>query len=372
MEEIILSATEDEGIASLYSLIRGDPDFLQTFDRSQFADTPLHRAAGEGRTQLALEIQRLMPSFGRKLNPDGLTPVDLAMRRGHRQTVRALVKLSPELVGVQGREGITPLHYAAETDDAELLEEFLFRCPKSVEERTVREESAVHVAVKNRKLAAVRVLVRWLQKTGRLNVTELLTENVNVYGRNGRNSTALDTVTEIPTEMNTRALQILHRVPRGSAYADLVITSDHRSRGVISKFNRYLESGLSHEMRSNLLVVAVLIVTATYQAAINPPGGPTNNHAPISDRSEYFGFITSNSIAFALSLGMIMLMLPVRRYNILLHVSLYFLMYSYLSGMHITWPHSARILSIAIFLFMMVSITKWIFVLNELFGCFTK
>ncbi|XP_012834232.1 PREDICTED: receptor-interacting serine/threonine-protein kinase 4-like [Erythranthe guttata] len=172
MEEIILSATEDEGIASLYSLIRGDPDFLQTFDRSQFADTPLHRAAGEGCTQLALEIQRLMPSFGRKLNPDGLTAVDLAMRRGHRQTVRALVKLSPELVGVQGREGITPLHYAAETDDAELLQEFLFRCPKSVEELTVREESAVHVAVKNRKLAAVRVLVTWLQKTGRINVLE--------------------------------------------------------------------------------------------------------------------------------------------------------------------------------------------------------
>ncbi|KAL7111749.1 hypothetical protein ACP275_05G109100 [Erythranthe tilingii] len=159
---------------------------------------------------------------------------------------------------------------------------------------------------------------------------ELLTENVNVYGRNGRNSTALDTVTELPTELNTRSLQILHRGPRGPADADLVITSD-RSRGTIAKFNRYLESGLSHEMRSNLLVVAVLIATATYQAAISPPGGGTNDHAPISNRSEYFGFIASNSIAYALSLGMIILLLPVRtpvqhsspRVSVLLDVQLH-------------------------------------------------
>ncbi|EYU23779.1 hypothetical protein MIMGU_mgv1a023821mg, partial [Erythranthe guttata] len=161
----ILGAPEEDDIVNLYLQIRQDQDFLHAYEKRQFTDTPLHLAAGQGRTQLALEIERLMPSFGRMLNRDGLTPVDLALQQGHRETVRAMVKLDPELVRVQGREGITPLHYAAEMDDADLLKDFLVSCPDSIEELTVREESAVHVAVKNGKLGAFRVLVDWLIKT---------------------------------------------------------------------------------------------------------------------------------------------------------------------------------------------------------------
>ncbi|EYU23778.1 hypothetical protein MIMGU_mgv11b022056mg [Erythranthe guttata] len=114
MEQLV-DAPQGEEIDFLYSVIRHqDPDFLRAFDQRQFADTPLHFAADNGRTQLAM-------------NPDGLTADDLA------------------------------LHYAAETDDADLLEEFLLRCPKSIEELTARGESAVHLAVKYEKLAAFRV-----------------------------------------------------------------------------------------------------------------------------------------------------------------------------------------------------------------------
>lgn len=155
----------------LYSQIKDDPDFLQAIDQKQFIDTPLHLAADEGLTLLAVEIQRLMPSFGKKLNADGFSPLHLALQRGRNDTVRAMIRLNPELISVQGREGITPLHYAAEMDNVhgavDILAEFLLRCPESIKKLTVREETAVHVAVKSRKLASFRVLVGWLKRTGK-------------------------------------------------------------------------------------------------------------------------------------------------------------------------------------------------------------
>lgn len=171
MEQLSRHASQDEQIAYLYSLIREDPDFLQFFDRKQFSDTPLHSAAGQGRTWLALEIQMLMPSFGRKLNPDGFSPVDLALRQGHCETAMAMIKLNPDLVRVHGREGITLLHWATEMAvDVDILAGFLLSCPDSINELTNRGESAVHMAVKNGNVAAFVVLLGWLKRKGRKDV----------------------------------------------------------------------------------------------------------------------------------------------------------------------------------------------------------
>lgn len=164
MEATFSDVPSYKEIELLYSLINRDPDFLHAVDKKHFVDTPLHFAAGEGRTQLALEIQRLMPSFGAKLNAAGLSPLHLALQRGHADTVRAMVRLNPELVGVQGREGITPLHYAAETDAVDMLAEFLLWSPESIEKLTVREETAAHVAVRHRKFAAFKVLMGWMKR----------------------------------------------------------------------------------------------------------------------------------------------------------------------------------------------------------------
>ncbi|EYU40067.1 hypothetical protein MIMGU_mgv1a022095mg, partial [Erythranthe guttata] len=156
------------------------------FEEQQFIETPLHFAARNGWILMAVEIQRLMPSFGKKLDLNGYTPVDLAQRRAHAltaaalqegrgltpaevalrealfRTVCALIDVNPELVRVQGREGITPLHFAAETNNAKLLAELLMTCPESINVLTVRGETAVHVAVRNRNLEALKVLCGWL------------------------------------------------------------------------------------------------------------------------------------------------------------------------------------------------------------------
>lgn len=99
-------------IGNIDTLIGLDPYLLEPIDQVQFADTPLHVAASRGLTSFAIEIMSLKPSLARKLNPEGFSPLDLALRNGYVDTVRKFVRYDCDLIRVQGKERITPLHYS--------------------------------------------------------------------------------------------------------------------------------------------------------------------------------------------------------------------------------------------------------------------
>uniref|UniRef100_A0A2N9HHP4 Uncharacterized protein n=1 Tax=Fagus sylvatica TaxID=28930 RepID=A0A2N9HHP4_FAGSY len=99
-------------------------------DELPFVDTPLHIAASLGHISFAMEMMRLKPSFARKPNPDGYSPIHLALQNWKTQMVRRLLRHDGDLVRVKGREGMTPLHYVAEYDYLNLLPEFLFKAFK--------------------------------------------------------------------------------------------------------------------------------------------------------------------------------------------------------------------------------------------------
>ena len=85
----------------------------------------------------------LKPSFARKLNPNGFSPIHLALQNGHIELVCQLLQLDGDLVRVKGRERLTPLHYVVGSGEhLDLLEEFLLVCPNSVIDVTVRNETA--------------------------------------------------------------------------------------------------------------------------------------------------------------------------------------------------------------------------------------
>ncbi|XP_030974785.1 ankyrin repeat-containing protein BDA1-like [Quercus lobata] len=114
---------------------------------------------------MAMELMRLIPSFSWKPNPDGFSPIHLDLLNGQTQMVLWLLKIDGDLEHVQGREGMTPLHYAATTDiHLELLDEFLKVCPQSIKDVTIQNENALHIALKYDKLEAFLHLVRRLQK----------------------------------------------------------------------------------------------------------------------------------------------------------------------------------------------------------------
>nr|POE51990.1 ankyrin repeat-containing protein bda1 [Quercus suber] len=105
----------------------------------------------------------LKPSFAWKLNLDGFSPIHLALQNGYIKLVRKLLQFYGDLVRVKGREHITPLHYVVEnSDNLDLLDKFLLVCPISIADVAVRNETALHIALKYDNLEAFKFLVRWL------------------------------------------------------------------------------------------------------------------------------------------------------------------------------------------------------------------
>ena len=125
-------------IDAFYILIREDVKLLDDIDQLPFVDTPLHIAASAGYIPLAMKLMRLKPSFAWKPNPDGFSPIHLALLNRKTQMVLRLLKVDGNLVHVQGREGMTPLHYATIIEDhLDLLDEFLKVCPQSIKDVTI-------------------------------------------------------------------------------------------------------------------------------------------------------------------------------------------------------------------------------------------
>ncbi|GFS42295.1 hypothetical protein Acr_00g0079120 [Actinidia rufa] len=267
-------------------------------------------AASAGHANFAIEIMSLKSSFGRKLNPDGLSPLHLALQNGHFEMVRRVIKFDKELVRVKGRERLTLLHFAVETDNTDMLAKLLFVCPESIQDLTVRDETALHIAAKNMKLSALEVLLgflgrtknKWLLKskdeigntvlhtaiaTSQPQMVKLLVKN-NLANKNEKNlngDTALDIALRLqPGDAKTTIENIL-RGARASQSSSLAHHRDHdfsnadflksREQFPEKTFQRIfqMQRNMSMEMRNIVLVVAVLIATATFQAVLSPLGG---------------------------------------------------------------------------------------------------
>ena len=73
-------AAQAGDISALYDRIQADPDILETIDNKGFVDTPLHTVAAAGHIEFAMEIVNSKPSFARKLNQNGLSPMHFALQ----------------------------------------------------------------------------------------------------------------------------------------------------------------------------------------------------------------------------------------------------------------------------------------------------
>ena len=169
-------------IEAFYSLIiREDVRILEDIDELPFVDTPLHIAASAGspeHVQFAMEMMRLKPLFARKLNLNGYSPIHLALQEGHTQMAHRLLQVDGDLVRVKGKKGRTPLHdvaaAAATEQQLDLLDKFLSDYPNSIEDVTIQNQTALHIALENNNLDAFKRLVRWLKKSESENVREIL------------------------------------------------------------------------------------------------------------------------------------------------------------------------------------------------------
>ncbi|XP_039166934.1 ankyrin repeat-containing protein BDA1-like [Eucalyptus grandis] len=359
-------AIEHDDIDLLHNLIVEDKELLDRLSRDPFRNTPLHIAAAEGKFEVAMEMFILRPEFAHKLNPEGYSPMHLALQHKQYSIVRALMTLDPELIRVRGRCGITPLHYIAgeaKDNEVELLAEFLCTCKSSIEDLTCRCETAVHIAVKNHNLEAFDVLLGWLS---RVHLKKILSwedkdgntvlhvaasgepqhemikslarqRDVNVNVKNFDKKTALEIYQVHPRKKQDVVDELQqkgHRERFGERLykvffipnLDLSLSKFFTVRLTFlerSAIYFYIEDKSTREV---ILVVSTLMATATYQAALSPPGGywqdsssnPLTNSTEIAHEkphqagkmilsgSHLYLFTSLNSMTFLISMCIIL------------------------------------------------------------------
>ncbi|KAK3419313.1 LOW QUALITY PROTEIN: hypothetical protein EUGRSUZ_H05145 [Eucalyptus grandis] len=300
MDEQLQRAAEHGDIDELYARLARDPHILERIDNIPYVNTPLHVSACAGETPFAMEVATLRPSLACKLNHLGLSPMHLALQNGQVQTVKALITIDTDLIRGEG-ESLRCI-YAAEIEVDDLLAEFLFTCPSSIEDLTSRRETAVHVAVKNGTSLLFRLIMITFSfgtSSTRKNdllltsgcvlchakVIKLLIKHMNVNAKNLEGLTALDIFHDLQERFqhnsNEEVGKILRRAKgkRASSLSGVTRLGDYLSQEltIFESQDRYLNdpgsSSRTKSPRNAILVVAVLIVTATYEAVLSPPGG---------------------------------------------------------------------------------------------------
>lgn len=371
MDGRLLEASRTGDVESLQSLVSDDPLMLRSISLLG-GETPLHVSTMSGHLKFVQEILKLKRDFAWELNQDGFTALDIASANGYVEIVKEILELDQNLCLVKGRDLRIPLHYAAIKGRVQVIRELLAASPDSITEVTSRGETPLHLAVQNNKFEALKVLVEHVKvfkKEGvfdikdeqgctllhlavwkkQYEVIDLLLGNgiMEVNPLNNVGLTPLDVLLCFPSEAGDREIaEIL--VKNGSLKAkDLQHSSQNNvvennssneqtpaEEGLSPaiklleyfKFNKVRDS--PGEVRTTLLVIAVLIATATYQAGLSPPGGvwqddvfSSNNNATTNatmkphtagksvmgskNFAAYGLFLFFNSVGFYASLDMI-------------------------------------------------------------------
>ncbi|MFQ6646891.1 hypothetical protein Gotur_020586, partial [Gossypium turneri] len=298
MDENLRKAARTGKVNELYRVIQRNGNVLRRVDDVEFMETPLHIAAEEGCIEFAMEMMNLKPSFARKLNHQGLSPLHIAVRKGHKEMALRFLEIDKHLVRVRGKKGKTPLHYLCKAgNQLGLLDTFLEASPDYLQDVTIENRTALHIAIQNNRLDVLQLLIRTLKRK------DYLWEVVNRKDKDGNTALHIATIHNQP-----KVLKLLLNCKADKHATNQVgltalgVAQRHNNREnitilqgcfipIVSNFKRKLEKqivmyvtkasllifqnmdDISADDSNALLVILGLLLTATYQATLSPPGG---------------------------------------------------------------------------------------------------
>lgn len=136
----------------LRELLEEDRFMLERCWLAPYCETVLHVASMAGLTGFSKEVLRLKPELSSILDKDGSAAIHLASANGFVDIVRELMMVKHEHGHLRSSDSRTALHVAAVTGRTEVIRELISICPASIEDVTIRGETAFHLAVKNNQL----------------------------------------------------------------------------------------------------------------------------------------------------------------------------------------------------------------------------
>ncbi|XP_009592906.1 ankyrin repeat-containing protein BDA1-like [Nicotiana tomentosiformis] len=328
MDRRLRETAQKGDVHHLQSLIKQDPLLLRAVSLAGNS-TPLHIACLGGHLEFVKEIIHLTPEFARELNQDGFSPLHIASANGDTEIVKQLLNVDHNLCLLKGKDRRIPLHYAVIKGRKHAIRELLLASPDSIAEVTARGETCLHLAVKNHQFDAFKLLLDYLKEFNKydlLNMKDiqgntglhlavstkqyevvdlLLDENIVAKGITEVNSlnkgglTPLELllkecgdgdIEEILRASGAVSVENLQSSQQETSPQSWVVSvqdssneqssREHRRdrpRSRSKKLQDYFKYNKTKDSpgkaRDTLLVIAILIATATYQAVLSPPGG---------------------------------------------------------------------------------------------------
>ncbi|AEE29170.1 putative ankyrin repeat-containing domain, PGG domain, ankyrin repeat-containing domain superfamily [Arabidopsis thaliana] len=272
MDLRLQQAAESGSINELYALIDENPYILENIDAVPFVSTPLHVAAVFGNIEFAMEMLNLKPSFARKLNTSGYSPLHLAVEKEQSDFVSHMLWHDGGLSRVKGRNGVTPFHLLVIRGDDDLVAECLITSPECIEDVNVDRQNALHLAVMNDRfevLQALKLLLKCrLVEPNLVNIDDLTF--VDILRTQGENAGGGNLDLE-QAVIKTGCVEAAS-MPKFKEESDL-LKSPINFMTYYSTSMKRMKSSTSDQDRGAFLIVCTLIITATYQMALQPPGG---------------------------------------------------------------------------------------------------
>ncbi|CAN7020681.1 unnamed protein product [Brassica rapa subsp. trilocularis] len=358
MDRRLQQAAESGSISDLYALIDENPCILENIDAMPFVNTPLHIAAACGKIAFSVEMLNLKPSFAKKLNTNGCSPLHLAVEKDQQELVTWLLRIDPSLAGVKGREGITLFHLLVLRGNVDLVVECLVTSPECIRDVSVTGQNALHLAVMNERFEVLQVLTGWIQRMSQRNARSIEYSVLNKMDLNG--NTPLHLAAYKNDHQMMKLLLECRMVQRnevngdGLTFLDILRTHGQIDEGgeleqaalktgcmeaaslpklmkktydffklpitfwaYCSTHTRRISSDTSDEARGVFLIICTLLITATYQTSLQPPGGVTQSEGHAVMKQTFFIVLwLSNTIGFCCALFYTYSLLPARAFSV--------------------------------------------------------
>nr|VDD42437.1 unnamed protein product [Brassica oleracea] len=312
MNQRLQQAAESGSINDLYALIDENPCILENIDAMPFVNTPLHIAASCGEIAFAVEMLNLKPSFAKKLNTNGCSPLHLAVEKDQQELVTWLLRIDPSLAGVKGREGITLFHLLVLRANVDLVVECLITSPECIKDVSVNGQNALHLAVVNERFEVLQ-MVKLLLECRMVQRNEVNGEGLTFLDILRRQGQIVEGGDLEQAALKTGCKQAAS-LPKLMKKTYDFFKSPITFWAYCSTHTRRISSDTSDEARGVFfLIICTLLITATYQTSLQPPGGVTQSEGHAVMKQTFFIVLwVSNTIGFCCALFYTYSLLPAR------------------------------------------------------------